>query len=258
MEINNTVSERFVNVVMNRYVLIIGLAFFLVNIGLAQEAVKERNCLTYDISGKISQDEINQFHEFILKFYKRCNVYSSYHDSISFLDIYSVHLEDGIPFDCKSIINGDFLNYLVPEYYAVKKIKWKRKGVRIKVKTHTLSSRTVLIHNEMPIWEFWMLEFPTLKENNIYEKLLQALKEYSLVSLYMLEGLSTDNCIIGVNENKDVFIISLEYFDKILKVFPANEFVDDTFPYLFVNDKHQRIWNCSPDTTQIMLDVNCY
>ena len=241
---------------MKRHFKIIVFFFLLANPGVAQDAGKERICLTYDISGKISQDEIDQFHEFILKFYKRCNVYSSYHDSISFLDIYSVHLDDSIPFDCKSIINGDFLNYLEPDYYKknIKMIIWKRKRARIKVKTNTLCSRTVLIHNEMPIWEFWMLEFPTLKENNIYEKLLQAVKEFSLVSLYMLEGLSTVNCIIGVNENKDVFIISLEYFDKILKVFPAKEFVDDTFPYLFVNEKHQRIWNCTPDTIQIKLD----
>lgn len=242
---------------MKRYILIIGLGFILANIGLAQEAVKERNCLTYDISGKISQDEINQFHEFVLKFYKKCDVYSSYHDSISFLDIYSVSLEDSIHFDCKSIINGDFLNYLVPDYYThKKKIVWEKMGLRIKVKKHTLHSRTVLFHNEKPIWEFWMLEFLTLKENNIYEKLLQAVKEYSLVSLYMLEGSSTVNCIIGVNEKKDVFIISLEYFNKTLKVFPANEFVDDTYPYLFINDKSQRIWNCSLDTTQIKLDVH--
>lgn len=239
---------------MKRHFTIIVFFCLLANQGVAQDTGNVRICLTYDISGKILQDEIDQYHEFILKFYKRCDVYSSYHDSISFLDIYSVYLDDSIPFDCKSIINGDFLNYLVPNYFNVKMIKWKRKGVRFKVKKHTLYSRTVLIHNEMPIWEFWMFEFPTLKENNIYEKLLQAVKEYSLVSLYMLEGLSTVNCIIGVNENKDVFIISLEYLDKILKVFPAYEFADDTYPYLFVNDKYQRIWNCSPDTLKIKLN----
>ncbi len=227
---------------MKKHVLIIGLGFFLATIGLAQEAGRVRTCLTYDISGRISQDEIEQFHEFILKIYNECAGFYSYHDTISFLDIYRVRLE-GIPFDCKIIENGDFLNYLVPDHVSKKWFRWKKHGIKAKVR-NLLLSRSILFHDETPFMEFWNWEWPKLYEDDVRANLLQVVKQYNIVSLYDLKDMSVQG-LLGVDNDKNVFIIRVRYFNKTISVFPAKEFIDDELPVLFPDNNYKSKWNCS-------------
>ena len=143
---------------MKRFLSIIGFCLFLANTVFAQEAGKVRNCLTYDISGTISQDEIDYFHEIMLKFYKKITDLPCY-DTISFLDIYYVRLEDGVPFDCTMIENDDFLHHIVPIRTVNKNIwvRWRKYKIRIKVKNMILS-QTCLFNKDMALMGFWLWE----------------------------------------------------------------------------------------------------
>ena len=156
------------------------------NTVFAQEAGKVRNCLTYDISGTISQDEIDYFHGIMLKFYKKITDLPCY-DTISFLDIYYVRLEDGVPFDCTMIENGEFLHHIVPIRTVNKNIwvRWRKYKIRIQVK-NMLLSQTCLFNKDMALMGFWLWEFPQHGDGYIdwYEKMLQIVKEYNIVSLY--------------------------------------------------------------------------
>ncbi len=242
---------------MQKIISIIGFCFFLTKTGLAQEVGKERICLTYDISGTISKNDIDRFHEFVLKVYDKRVDYNSNDDTISFLDIYRVRLEDSIPFDCNIIENGDFLNYLAPEHVSQEWFIWEKYGIRIKVK-NMLCLRSILFNSKKPLMEFWMWEMPLLDGDDVCVKLLQTIKEYNMISLYELLEDSSVQCLIGVNKDKDVFIIRVENFNKTISVFPAKEFVDSKFPFLFPDEKHfygKSKWHCLQDSsTQIKLD----
>lgn len=225
---------------MKRYFIFIVFFLLLSKTGVAQEAGKVRICLTYDISGKISKDEIDRFHDIILKVYNKRLDYYSYYDTISFLDIYTVRLEDSISFSRKIIENGVFLDYLIPVHTSVKWLIWREHGIRIKVK-NMLFSQTTLYHNETPLLDFWMGEFLKLDDENnygvLYSRLLQKVKEYNIISLYDLKDSSVE-CFIGINKDKDVFIIKVDYYHDTVSVIPAIEFTDDEFPHLFPDESN--------------------
>ena len=51
--------------------------------------------------------------------------------------------------------------------------------------------------------------------------------------------------LLGVDNDKNVFIIRVSYYNKTISVFPANEFIDDELPVLFPDDNYNSKWNCS-------------
>lgn len=78
--------------------------------------------------------------------------------------------------------------------------------------------------------------------------LIKRIKEFNIVSLYRLQ---CTNILyyIGVTEDRDVYFVRIGSDD--VYVYPASEFKDDEFPYMFEDgdDLHRSLWwDCAEES----------
>lgn len=202
------------------------------NLCVSQNSNIKAVSITSDISGRIPLSKIEKLHDLLLDYFQnRKNLYPQY-DTIQFLDVYSVYLEDTVPWEYGMIENGDFLNHIILSSGAPN--KYLRKRLRIKKKAREWHSATVISYSNqsVPLYALSMGELYPLELNGLESKLLDLIGEYEIVSMYDLKG-TTVQCWIGVNKNRDVFVFRLEYGNKKITVFPAEDFQDDEIPCLF-------------------------
>ena len=216
---------------MKKHIYFVVICLIVVNNAFAQYG-EEKNCLTYDVSGKVPQSEINALHDVVMNYYcNNANYYPQY-DSVRYLDIFRVSLDDSIPYDSDLIKNGEFLNHIAPAHLKVSKHNRKRFGLKRCTKE--------LLHNEVilydtqntPIMEFYFFETPRLDKNSCEAVLDQKIEEYGIVSVYHIEG-KGERYLIGINENREVFFLRRIYLGNTVKVYPAKEFPKGKYPDLF-------------------------
>lgn len=212
--------------------------FFLLTIVLADNLCfsqsHEENviCLTRDISGRIPMKKIEKLHGLVLDYYRKNPERFPQYDTIQFVDAYVVYMNSSFSWDYGMIENGDFLDHI--SLFSCTPNKHMRKRLGLKRGAKEWQSASVIIYNSqnIPILNLQMGEISPANDDGIESILLQRISEYRITSLYNLKG-TTVQCWIGVNKEREVFVFKLEYGNKKITVFPAKDFQDEEFPYLF-------------------------
>ena len=221
--------------------------------------------LTKDISGKMTHDEVDELHDFFSSLFRDYNEYPE-QDTVQYLYVYYVKMDDSIPFNCKMyhlrkdasnpfdcgmFKDGSFLDHIVPEYNSyVSYRKYFRDDNVYKKSTGKWLKSDVFVYDKhcrlISVFMYGELGEPHL--DDLEYLLSKKIKEFNIVSLYRLQ--CTNNMYyIGIAEDRRVYFVRVGWND--VYVYPASEFKDDEFPYMFEDgdDLHRSLWwDCAEES----------
>lgn len=220
--------------------------------------------LTKDISGKMTQNEVDELHNFFSSLIRDKTQYPA-KDTLQYLYIYNVMMDDSIPFnckiyqltkddsnpfDCEMLKDGSFLNYIVPEYKSYMSYrKYFKNSNRYKESTGKWLNSEVFVYDKYCRFKYH-IQFGEIVISDMHGlnfKMLKRIKEFNIVSLYRLQCTNI-MYYIGVTEDKSVYFVRMGWDDVF--VYPSSEFKDDEFPYMFEDgdNLHRSLWwDCSID-----------